>query len=76
MSASQILKFAKNLPDQLKAAKLKKYQAAQALNMSRQNLFYKFNNPSSFKIEELLILDAFIKNSEKSRAMLGSNTGR
>jgi formyltetrahydrofolate synthetase len=76
MSANQILKFAQSIPAQLKAARIKKYQAAEALNMTRQNLFYKINNPSSFKVEELVKLDVFIKNSEKSRAMLGSNPGR
>ena len=66
MSASQILIFAKSLPDQLRSAGLKKYEAAEALEMTRQNLFLKLNNPSSFKVEELIKLEAFIKKRKKN----------
>jgi hypothetical protein len=73
MSASQILKFAESLPQKFKAARIKKYQAAEALNMSRQNLFQKLNNPNSFKVEELVKLERFIRNREESAALVGTN---
>jgi hypothetical protein len=61
MSASQIQKFAESLPQKLKAARIKRYQAAEVLEMTRQNLFHKLSNPNSFKVSELVKLERLLK---------------
>lgn len=76
MSASQILKFAESIPAKLKAARIKKYQAAEALDMTRQNLFKKLQNPNSLRVDELLKLERIIRNREESSALVGTNRGQ
>ena len=70
---SKILKdFAESLPEILKSAKIKKNEAAAALHFSRQALYKKIDNPSQWKIGELIILTDLIR-SKETAAMLGSN---
>ena len=72
LDSKSIQAFAEELPKLLKSQKIKRAEAAAALQFSRQALYKKIDNPSQWKLGELMILTDLIR-SKETAAMLGSN---
>jgi len=64
INAEQLRTFAQSIPGLLSTHKIRKTEAATALHYSRQAFYKKVNNPSSWKVGELIILSELISSKK------------